>query len=205
MTLLYTDTTGDGEQMRTKLARRFIASVVTVAFGTSLVACSESDQQLADETTTGAPTTQIVDPSYPIDMEDQRQLAGLVDTIFVGNVEEQIGSKSRTGIPEQQFRVTVIETLKGDVKGEVTVNQQGGLGEDGTVFLVDGDEIIKPGQAYLFATKISKTDGWYTLAPNVGDIPLGSASGDQLGRSNLVDSPEVQKMRDSISNEIPYK
>ncbi|WP_158171170.1 hypothetical protein [Rhodococcus sp. JT-3] len=146
-----------------------------------------------------------------IDIHDQRRLAGNSDVIFVGTVLEQTGTKSLGAMPETQFRVNVVEVLKGDVNGDITVNQQGGTHtESGDLLLMAGDELITAGNSYLFAVRYFPQESWYTLVPGVGDIPLAAADvqlmeNSENSRSDSPEPPEVAQMRDSIANEIPFE
>ena len=159
---------------------------------------SENPQQTAEAIV--APSANFT-PDYVTDVQDQRRLAGLADAIFVGEVLEQIGTKSITeGIPETQFRVQVVESLKGDLSGQVTVNQA----------MIDGDTPIAPGTSYIFSTLSLPSENWHTIVPNVGRIDLSPDDAHKVengaqSRSANTDEPEsVRNMKDSIANEIPF-
>lgn len=194
--------------MKTTIQRLTAASAVCAAL-ISVAGCSASNEP--ETPGSQPPTTVFVDPSYETDITDQRKLAGDVDAVFVGTVMEQTGTKTRGVMPETQFRVNVVEVLKGDVNGDVTVNQQGGIHtESGDLLLMAGDELITAGNSYLFAVKHSPQESWYTLVPGVGDIPLAAADvqlmeNSENSRSDSPEPPEVAQMRDSIANEIPFE
>jgi hypothetical protein len=97
-------------------------------------------------------------------------LAGSSDAIFVGTAIEQTGIKALSKFPETQFLVRIADggVLKGDVTGDITVNQQGGLQPDGTMALLDDDEMVTAGQSYPFATGYLPSEGWYTVVPHSG-------------------------------------
>ncbi|MCM3574161.1 hypothetical protein M3172_13275 [Mesobacillus subterraneus] len=112
------------------------------------------------------------------DFSDKRKLVGATDNVFIGKVIEQAGSKSLDGGPETQFTVEVISTVKGKLSGEVLVNQQGGYleNEEGEteLLLIEDDQLLVPGETYLFATRYLESENWHTVVPAYGDIKIDS-------------------------------
>ena len=111
---------------------------------------------------------------FLVDVTDDRVLAGAAHNIFIGKVIAQTGTKTDRH-PMTQFSVEVIENIKGNFTGTITVNQEGGYENiDGKnyLFLMEGDKLIKPGKTYLFATRVNDAEGWHTLVPVYGDIPI---------------------------------
>ncbi|MCM6772009.1 hypothetical protein NDR87_03050 [Nocardia sp. CDC159] len=152
--------------------------------------------------------TRVVEPSWAFDPGDQRQLAGWADAVFVGTVMEKSGTDSRMpALPETQFRVKVVETLKGNPTESVTVNQQGGyVAGKGELVLVYNDQMISVGKSYLFATRYLAEKNWYTVAPRIGDVELTPAELQAVESSLRTRSSEpeiVRRMRDSITNQVP--
>ncbi|WP_155826804.1 hypothetical protein [Jongsikchunia kroppenstedtii] len=134
-------------------------------------------------------------------MSDMRNLAGATDAIFVGRVLIQIDDKSLGSLPETQYRVQVVDSLKGDAREMITVNQQGGHDNvRRALVVVNGDEPLVTGKHYLFATKYLPAENWYTLVPNFGDRPLD----DNVFSSGGPEPKIVTDMRDAIANQIPY-
>ena len=122
----------------------------------------------------------IVHPAWVIDRSDDRQLAGAAHNIFFGQVVEQVGREEYQGTPETQFSVEVLEVLKGDVSGTITVNQEGGTYADGATYQVAGDNFLEAGTSYFFATRESSSKGWHTVVPEFGDVNLDvEASGNK--------------------------
>jgi hypothetical protein len=121
-----------------------------------------------------APTIVQVHTMAIADVEDDRQLVGAVENIFVGTVVAQLGTKILDDDPETLFQVDVLENVKGSLAGKVVVNQQGGQVGDQLV-LFDGDSVLKTGQTYLFATRPFKEMGWYTVVPQYGDLVIADA------------------------------
>jgi hypothetical protein len=121
----------------------------------------------------------IIKPSYAADFSNDKALVGASHNIFAGKVMKQIGTKERGIGPETQFSVEVIDNIKGDLSGIVTLNQEGGY-RDGVLYIVGGDEnsddsdilapshnketyLLQAGSTYLFATRYNKEENWYTL------------------------------------------
>lgn len=121
-----------------------------------------------------APRTSIISASYPADFSKDDILVGASHNIFVGKVLSQSGAKKLGSTPEAQFAVEVIRNIKGELSGEVTVNQLGGF-EDGTLYMFerdlpfvtntdsDTDYMLQPGQMYVLSTRYNADEHWYTL------------------------------------------
>ena len=101
------------------------------------------------------------------DLSDDRNLVGFSHNVFLGRVVENLGQTEERGWPETQFRINVLEILKGTVSGEVTVNQQGGYWESNSSrYRIEGDpNLLESGKIYLFATRHLPEKDWHTLMP----------------------------------------
>lgn len=139
------------------------------------VALSIAGPGLLSNHTPENPVIKTVEYSSTFDVSDPNRLVGWADSVFVGKVVEQFGTKSLGGLPETQFKVEVMDTIKGDVKGTVIVNQQGGY-EGKELVLVENDPLLENGKSYLFITKYLKEEKWHTLVPVYGDIEITSES-----------------------------
>ncbi|GHH29899.1 matrixin family metalloprotease [Streptomyces lanatus] len=119
------------------------------------------------------------------DFADDAKLAGFADDVFVGTVVAEQGRRTISGLPETQYSVRVDKSFKGDTAGTTTVNQQGGrLDGAAEPLLFEGDQLLRPGRTYLFATTDEAAFGWQTLVPVYGDRQLnadGSAVPDAVG------------------------
>lgn len=135
-----------------------------------------ADTEEEAENTTAEETTQVNEAHAMLtfDPSDERKLMGESTDVFFGRIIEQVGSEgaqtSAPGFekPQTQFAVEVGETIKGDATGTVTVNQAAGYEDDGHadhkhLTLVEGDELLEPGQEYLLYTIYSEREGWYNL------------------------------------------
>lgn len=148
--------------------------------------------------------------SYAHNISDDRVLVGFSDNVFIGRVIEKTGSESNTPPPEAdspgfspqtQFSVEVLENVKGNLSGTVTVSQYGGYEELFGVEvpfwknLVDGDELLRSGQTYLFVTRYNERDGWHSIvANNYGDLPI----------QNQTDyEKKLERFEEAYRNEIP--
>ena len=143
------------------------------------------------------------------DLSDDRKLSGFVQNIFIGKVLEKSGQTEERGWPETQFKVRVLDVLKGELEGEIIVNQQGGIREaDGSIYRREGDlELLQTGRAYLFATRTFPEKNWHTVMPGYGDIKIEA---DDLGDDGkLLKSERAKELRarfkEAIENEIPYE
>jgi hypothetical protein len=107
------------------------------------------------------------------DFNDDRQLSGAVQNIFVGEVISKVGDKKLGSIPETQFEVQVIQNIKGDLNGSIKVNQEGGYMEKDLI-LVENDNLIEVGKKYLFATRYLPAEDWHTAVPKYGKLEIKS-------------------------------
>ena len=131
----------------------------------ALIACSFYVYKLIN------PTIVQIQGSSVINASDDRELSGFADNIFVGKVVAKISSKKLLQIPETQFKVQVLDNIKGELKGNVTVRQLGG--QDGTkLYLHHGDALLEPGKTYLFATRFLESEKWHTVVPVYGDVEI---------------------------------
>jgi len=138
---------------------------------------------------------------------DDRELVGFADNVFIGKVIAQTGNKSNTApagkvgfSPQTQFSVEVLENIKGNLSGIIIVSQYGGYKEKNGInrlVLMDGDELLEPGNPHLFATRFNDIDGWHTIViNNYGDLPVM----DQTDHKN-----KVERFKKAFSQEIPFR
>ena len=145
-----------------------------------------------------------------MDVSDDRVLVGAAHNVFIGKVVAQTGSKPNTPpveagdvlgfSPQTQVSVEVLENIKGNLNGTITVSQYGGYEEKSDVsqlVLIEGDKLLEPGKTYLFATRFNDIDGWHTIiVPNYGDIPVK----DQIDYNN-----KRERFKNAFEQEIPLK
>ena len=162
--------------------------------------------------------TRTISHQYVTDFSDDRKLMGASHNVFVGKVIRQVGSKSRTGTPETQFEVEVIHNIKGNLQGSVTVNQEGGY-KNGVLYLIhEGDVVLpadktdlsldpllEPGQIYLFASRYSERDNWYTIIshPNAkANFSLDNNLTKPQLEILVENNGRVRQLREAYPNEI---
>ncbi len=114
--------------------------------------------------------TGIGHPIYAFDPRDDRALTAYATDVFIGRVRGQTGAAaaptSAPGqeLPQSQFAVEVLQLLKGQAAGEVTVNQVGGLDPQANqIMLLEGDALLRPGARELFLVVSVPERGWYQI------------------------------------------
>lgn len=109
--------------------------------------------------------------AYAFEAQDKKALVGASQNVFVGRVLEKVGAEgepddvSVPGVdaissPATQFSVEVIESIKGNLDGTVTVSQHGGNGPNGQAVFLEEDPLFEPGSVYVIATNPHSRDGW---------------------------------------------
>lgn len=72
------------------------------------------------------PIEREIHKSYVANFDDNRVLVGASHNIFIAQVIEKVGNKD-TGIgPVTQYKVNIIDNIKGELYSEVIVEQQAG-------------------------------------------------------------------------------
>lgn len=167
------------------------------------------------------PITNIISLQYAADFSDDRILMGASHNVFVGKVIKQVGNKSIDDTPKTQFAVEVIHNIKGSLQGTVVVDQTGGY-KNGILYLAHGGDVVGPvdpadkgsadtdtlfevGATYLFATRYSERDNWYTFIshPNGRKLISRDANLDKTKLEALSQNNErVVVLREAYKNEI---
>jgi hypothetical protein len=129
---------------------------------------------------TGAePAPRVTQVGYvaAADFSNDRRLAGFARDVFFGRVTGDGRTLDKQPLPETDFPVQVLGTLKGSAAGSATVVQQGGElpGRDDELVVMEGDQPLQPGETYLFATR-SDPQGRRFLVAKYGDIRVRSAA-----------------------------
>ncbi len=161
-----------------------------------------------------APQVRTMDAEYAADFSDNRILMGASHNVFVGKVIRQTGEKERGIGPETQYQVVVIENIKGNLEGTVTVDQEGGY-RDNILYVMDGDigttgkdanaYLLQPGSTYLLATRYNPEEDWHTLNsyPTAKELISSdsSATNDYLLLRTDAD-PRVKSLKAAYPHEI---
>jgi hypothetical protein len=131
----------------------------------------------------------IAQPFYSFDPSDDQALTTYATDIFVGRVLGKIGAigapTSAPGqeVPQTQYAVEVVETIKGDAAEVVTVNQVGGVDASaGRPMMLAGDAPLRPGTSELFLTVAVPERGWYQIAAG----GFGHLAADDLTRREVL-------------------
>ena len=158
----------------TNNTNQIISSNLSAASFTSLQPIKASTSQKSNRI-----AIKEIDPEYAADFSYDRILVGASHNIFVGKVIQQVGNKDRGVGPETQFQVQIISNIKGNLNGNVVVDQQGGY-LNGVLYVVGGGNgsgdvvlpvksvtsyLLQSGSTYLFATRYNSQLDWYTLNP----------------------------------------
>ncbi len=142
--------------------------------------------------------------AYGFDVKDEEKLVGFAENVFTGRVTGQVGSEDMpdpdsgdSGIPQTQFSVEPLENIKGELKGTVTVNQQGGsIKQDGKEkkVLIEGDPLLEPGKEYLFVTRYEEDKDWYTIAAQpFGDVKVEDKEKRKKAKEKFEQAKKEQK------------
>jgi hypothetical protein len=107
-----------------------------------------------------------ISPISLLDTRDDRNVVGAAENVFIGKVIKQTGTgKDKFGFLYTQFEVEVIDNIKGNLSGKVTVEQSAGY-INGVLYTVEdggdgyfeptgersGFSLLKSGATYLLVT-----------------------------------------------------
>ncbi|MCY6355292.1 hypothetical protein [Clostridium sp. ZS2-4] len=156
-----------------------------------------------------------IDTNIVTDLNDKRKLVGFCDNVFVGTVLEKSGDKERDRCPETQFKVKVLENIKGNLQETVTVDQQCGY-KDGVFYTTNNDTMIQEGNTYIFCTRFNDKENWYTMPSINGhylienDLEKAINKSKETFRKKDVDSVSkdrsnlIEELKDAYKNQIIF-
>jgi hypothetical protein len=156
--------------MSNKLRATFIFLAIMGLIGSIYLLVETNDAQISGNE--NSIKTVYIYADYIVDISNDRELAGVSHNIFVGEVIEQTGNLLVDDMPNTQFKVNVLNNIKGNLTGPVIVNQEGGYittNDTQYLYLMENDKLLQPGNTYLFATRASEK-GWHTAVPVYGDV-----------------------------------
>lgn len=124
----------------------------------------------------GPPRKEIIETSYIFDVTNLRHLAGYADNVFVGEVQAIVGVEDG----HTQYQVTVENTVKGQLEGEVIVSQLGYVAGNET-HVTEDQPLLVTGESYLLVTNPMNPDptgkDWQDLISGpMTAIPIRSGS-----------------------------
>lgn len=156
------------------------------------------------------PIQTVTDPVFVTDFSNDQMLMGATHNVFVGKVLAQVSTKERGIGPETQFSVEVISNIKGNLTGTVLVNQEGGY-KNGILVLAEssgiqhGDPLLIPGKTYLFASRYSSEQNWYTLVSHSNArkvLSIDKSMNHEQLRLLAEKDPRVRQLQEAYKNEI---
>lgn len=110
---------------------------------------------------------------YAYDYSDNQTLIATSDNVFVGKVVTMVSEKEGlSGHPGTQFTVEIVSNIKGNLSGNILVDQTGGY-RNGVLYAMEGDNVresdgdksalLQPGSTYVLSVKYSNERQWYHL------------------------------------------
>ena len=122
------------------------------------------------------------------DVADDRRRAGIANNVFIGRVTDELDRTSDFGYKETQFRVEVLESLKGTLPPVVTINDDGSTVHNGSVWILEDAPVLPEiGNTYLFATRYYEEKDWHTVVSG-GYGRIRVAGSRNLTDSEILDS-----------------
>lgn len=130
---------------------------------------------------------------YPGDPQNDRILIGASQNVFVAKIISQTGNKVTEIGPRTQYEAEVVDNIKGNLVGKITIDLLGGFDFSGNLVLVEdegsasGNNLLKIGATYLFATRYNDQEKWYTVIahPNAREL---------LSENQKLNEGELQKI-----------
>lgn len=98
----------------------------------------------------------IIHQGYTVDIEDTAKLMDFAEEVFLGRVIDK--AKILPDEASTVWNVQVLDHVKGEIAGLVTLKQRGFEDEKGTLYETDEQPLLSPGKEYLLLTTRS-TDG----------------------------------------------
>lgn len=169
------------------------------------------------------PIQKTIEVQYAADFSDDKIFMGASHHVFVGKVIKEAGTKDAGMDPETQFEVEVIHNIKGNLQGNVIVEQAGGY-INGVLYLVHGgdvvlpqesanrvpnaDSLFVPGSTYLFATRYNKEEDWHTSLSHPNAKKLISANKNlTFEQLKLLAEKDVRviQLKEAYKSETPFE
>lgn len=131
---------------------------------------------------TDSQNTEKIEPSHAISIENPSIRIGFADYVFVGEIVDIVGTEYRhhviddkgqviegTGSPYTEFRVKIVENIKGDLEAdrEITVFQAGGVAENSnTIVVYEGYDLMEEENIYIIETSVQSDGTLLTSGPS---------------------------------------
>lgn len=140
-------------------------------------------------------------------MDKDEIFVGIVHNIFVARVISKVGQTNLENLPiTTEFRVEIIDNIKGNLTGEQVISQEGGY-DNGILTLVEGQKLLKPGSVYILAAR-TDGQGHYVISSHNKGVTLIDVSSRTTteGILDLVSKNNIWlKLEEAYRNEIPFK
>jgi len=159
------------------------------------------------ETQKKEPVISRIYGNFGYNTEDPREVAGVVDYVFVAYVERFDKTEHRHDLgedteplPYSHYTVRVAENLKGTLRTDVSIplEKYGGLFHDGKhILLYENDILPQVGKYYVF-NAVALEDGSISLCGENVNIPLEA----DVNEKSLEKSAAVEQYRAAVKNQI---
>lgn len=177
-----------------RLIRIIIAAVVIV------IMCSGCGGT-AEEKKKEAEIVEVV-PGYVVDVEDPRELAGLVDYVFVAVLTDTGEVKDishERELPCTVYEAEVLENLKGNLQTEesILLDKDGGYSQsEGVIYQYQEDYMPKSGDVCLIYA-FARDDGSLVASAKNSSIKIADSKEEDYTKSR-----EYQKAIEGVANQI---
>ena len=142
--------------------------------------------------------------SYVADFDDDKVLMGASHNVMVVKILDEKSEAGYSDMPSTLFSAQVISNIKGELEGEITLMQQAGY-EHGILYVQENDELMKPGETYLVATRYNSERNFYTIKSHPNGKKLISKD-KNLDEKELIilseKSDRVLSLKKAYPNEI---
>lgn len=111
--------------------------------------------------------------SYAYDVDDQKEAVGISQYVFIGFVEEYIETMYNGEFPNTNYKIKVLENLKGDLEKNKSyiMRKTGGISKNNDrIYLEEGDLLPLSGEIYLFMGET--LNGKVCIGGKNSNIPL---------------------------------
>ncbi|MFZ3102442.1 MAG: hypothetical protein WA131_01735 [Desulfitobacteriaceae bacterium] len=169
----------------------------------TLVGCSSNSKNTSE----GLPVKHI-SSSSAIDVNNPRAVVGAVDYVFVGHIDNLVGTiykfpsklnSKEFSMPYTNYSITVIDNIKGKLKKDVSIpiQQNGGVSKDGSEYILHENDKLLEVNKYYILTAYTQPDGSLLISG-----PNSSTLLDEKSKSEIMSSQTYKDYNDAYRNEI---
>lgn len=190
--------------MKKKLPKLIIFALILVGLGVAL-----------HENIIKLPITKKIEAQYIAGLDDDRKMVGISDNVFIGRVIKKGRNKIVDNTPSTEFQVEVLYNIKGELRGEFTVSQEGGY-ENGILYVLNAGDVIHPDDGsddwflntddlYLFYTSYDPKDQthWAIFHPNATKkLKWEKNLTDDAIKSEAQQDQRIKELEEAYKNEI---